>query len=223
MKEHTKKYVHKNAKNFRKSNKPKNSISDHQFYIGTNSQAAEFEIAAEFIINFIKRTFDRGNDIAETLRTLTIQETDNWMPKLKSSTSQDENIAKVENRQYEFEYKALLDEAIKRKEKYNQNLYKAYAFLWEKCTRAMQNKITGRNDFEQKIFNNPINLLIAIKEHSLNYQESRYKMGIITDAINSFFGTKQKNNETLQDYTRRFKTAKEIMESHVGGPLVLEK
>ena len=210
MKEHTKKYVHKNAKNFQKSNKPKKSINDHQFYIGTNSQAAEFEIAAEFIINFIKRTFDRGNDIAETLRTLTIQETDNWMPKLKSSTSQDENIAKVENRQYKFEYKALLDEAIKRKEKYNQNLYKAYAFLWEKCTRAMQNKITGRNDFEQKIFNNPINLLIVIKEHSLNYQESRFEMGIITDAINSFFSTKQKNNETLQDYTRRLKQQKRL-------------
>ena len=53
MKEHTKKYVHKNTKNFRKSNKPKKDINDHQFYIGTNSQADEYEIAAEIIINFI--------------------------------------------------------------------------------------------------------------------------------------------------------------------------
>ena len=143
MREHTKKYVHKNQKNFRKSIKPKKNINDHQFYIGTNSQAAEYEISAEFIINFIKKTFDRENDIAETLRTLTIHDTNLWMPKLKSSSSEDENIAKTENRQFELEYKALLDEAIKRKDKYNQNLYKAYAFLWEKCTRAMQNKITG--------------------------------------------------------------------------------
>ena len=84
----------------------------------------------------------------------------------------------------------------------------------------MQNKITGRNDFEEKIFNNPINLLIAIKKHSLNYQESRYEMSIITDSIRAFLNTKQKESETLQDYTRRFKTSKEIMESHVGGPLV---
>ena len=32
-----------------------------------------------------------------------------------------------------------------------------------------ENKITGQNDFETKIFNNPINLPVAIKEHSLNF------------------------------------------------------
>ena len=72
MKEDTKKYVHKNKKNFRKTIKPKEGINDYQFYIRTDSQAAEYEIAAEFIINFIKRTFDRRNEIAERLRTLFI-------------------------------------------------------------------------------------------------------------------------------------------------------
>ena len=208
MKDHTKNYKQKNQKNCRRTNKLEKGIKDYQFYIGTNKQAAEFEIAAEFIINYIKRTFERGNDIAETLRTLTKQDTHEWMPKLKMSKAEDEETRRTENRQHELEYKALLDEAIKRKEKYHQNLYKAYAFLWEKCTRAMQNKITGRNNFEQKIFNNPINLLIAIKEHSLNYQESRYEMGIITDAINSFFGTKQKITKpykTTQDASKQQK------------------
>ena len=87
----------------------------------------------------------------------------------------------------------------------------------------MQNKITGRHDFEQKIFNNPINLLKAIKEYSLTFQESRYEMAIITDAIGTFLNTKQKESESLQDYTQRFKTLKEIMESHIGGPIILSK
>ena len=87
----------------------------------------------------------------------------------------------------------------------------------------MQNKITGRHDFEGKIFNNSINLLKAIKAHSLNFQESRYKMAIISDAIRTFLNTKQKESESLQDYTRRFKTSKEIMESHISGPILLSK
>jgi hypothetical protein len=33
----------------------------------------------------------------------------------------------------------------------------------------------------------------------------------------------QKENESLQDYTRRFKTTREILESHLGGPLILTK
>ena len=136
MKEHTEKYVHNNQKNFQKENKLKKGINNYQFYIGTNKQAGKYEIAAEIII-------DRGNVIMETLRTLKLQDTNAWMPKLNMSTSDDINVKIHENRQYEIQYKALLDEAIKRTEKYSQNLYKAYAFLWEKCSQAIQNKITG--------------------------------------------------------------------------------
>ena len=35
--------------------------------------------------------------------------------------------------------------------------------------------------------------------------------------------TKQKENESLQEYTRRFKSAKDIMELHIGGPIILTK
>ena len=48
-------------------------------------------------------------------------------------------------------------------------------------------------------------------------------MAIISDAIRALMNTKQKESESLQDYTRRFKTSKEIMESHIGGPIFLSK
>ena len=68
MKAHTKKYVHKKKK-LLKGKHSKKRIHGYQFYISMNKQAAEYEIAAEFIINFIKRTFDRGNNIAEMQQT----------------------------------------------------------------------------------------------------------------------------------------------------------
>ena len=88
---------------------------------------------------------------------------------------------------------------------------------------AAQCKIRLSDDTTSKENNNPINLLIAIKEHSLNFQESRYEMAIITDFIRAFLSTKQKEFKSLQDYTQRFKTSKEIMESHIGGPIILSK
>ena len=94
MKEHTKKYIQRNAKNMRKTIKSKKSIIDYQFYIGRNKQASEYENASEFMINYIKRTFDRRNDIAETLRTLKTQNTDNWMPTLKMSIAKDQEMVK---------------------------------------------------------------------------------------------------------------------------------
>ena len=35
--------------------------------------------------------------------------------------------------------------------------------------------------------------------------------------------TRQKDNESLQEYTQRFKSAKDIMELHVRGPIILRK
>ena len=116
MKEHTRKYVQKNTRNTRntrKAIKQKKTINNYQFFIGTNKQASEFENALEFIINYIKHTFDRGNDITKTLRTLKMQETNHWMPTLKMSNSIDDEIKSRENWQFELEYKAKLDEAIK--------------------------------------------------------------------------------------------------------------
>ena len=34
---------------------------------------------------------------------------------------------------------------------------------------------------------------------------------------------KQKDGESLHDYTKRFKTARDVMVSHIGGPLLLTK
>ena len=58
------------------STKNRKGINDYIFYVETAKQALGYKIRAEFIINYIKHTFDKGNDIAETLRTLTKTGTD---------------------------------------------------------------------------------------------------------------------------------------------------
>ena len=86
----------------------------------------------------------------------------------------------------------------------------------------MKNKIKSRSDY-RKIKNNPIELLKAIKEHALNYQENRYSMSIILDAVRTLMATKQEDNESLQDYTKRFRVARDVLKSHIGGPIILTK
>ena len=54
----------------------------------------------------------------------------------------------------------------------------------------MQSKIADRKDFENEIFNDPINLLQVIKEHSLAYQEPRYEISIMLDSIPVFSNSK---------------------------------
>ena len=48
-------------------------------------------------------------------------------------------------------------------------------------------------------------------------------MSVILDAIKTLLSTKQKDRETFQDYTKRFRIAREVLESHIGGPIILTK
>jgi len=43
-----------------------------------------------------------------------------------------------------------LDEALKRKRKSKDNLFKAYALIWERCAKAMQNKLLAQSEFEDE-------------------------------------------------------------------------
>ena len=205
------------------SNKPKKKqLADYVYYLGSVRQAADYETTTQYLVNHIKATFDYGIDIATALDDLQPFDASVHKPKLSVSRSTNDETKAAANRQFEIEFKAELDVYMKRKQAYENNLTKAYAFLWEHCTKSMQSKIEARTDFA-KLKDDPIELLKAIKQHALNYQEHRYEMSIILDALRSVINLKQREGEILHDYTKRFKTARDVMISHIGGPLILTK
>ena len=114
----------------KENNKKKNKLQDHYFYVGSNKQASDFETTYEFLVNYIKRTYTRGNDIAEALRKMENPHTDTWKPSLRISLSTDTDENKREGQQYKLDYKAEFDEYMKRKRTFKENSYKAYAEIW---------------------------------------------------------------------------------------------
>lgn len=138
--------------------KAKKSITDYMFYIGTATQAADYETTAAFIINHIKKTFTRGNDIAESLRMLQEPITELWKPDPEENLETDEEKKKLKAKLIDMEHKARLDLYLKREETYLENRNKAYALLWERCHKNMQDKLQARADFESSLYNNPIML-----------------------------------------------------------------
>ena len=212
--------------NNRKSDKEKRSLKDHSYYLGNSKQASDYETTTQFIINHIKKTYNHGRDIAEALKQLQPINQDEWAPQLQVSVipgNDDDAVRQrsAEDRQFEIEFKEDLSRYWKRVDDYEDNLTKAYALIWERCTKAMQNKIANTNEFDELIYDNPIELLKEIKQNALNYQEYKYDMAIIADAFRNLLTTTQKDQESLQDYARRFKTSEEILKSHMEGPLII--
>ena len=201
----------------------KKTVNDYVYYVGSSKQASDYEVTTEFLINHIKKTFDYGDDISAALSNLEPHDLLPFKPTLKFSTADEPNEKEAQNKQFEIEFKSDYDRYNIRVEAYKKNQGKAYAFLWERCSKGMKDKIQSRSDYSIQIKDNPIELLKAIKQHALNYQENRYEMAIVYDAMMSLHKTCQKEGESLQDYTKRFRVAKDVMESHIGGPIILTK
>ena len=127
-----------------------------------------------------------GQDIAESLKNLKYCDMNKWYPKLEYSKDMNEDKQKAENEEFKMKYKALLDVAVKRIRTYDTNKIKAYSLLWEQCSKSTKNQSQQRKDFNDEVYNDPIELLKAIKQHALNYQESLCVMEILDDALINF-------------------------------------
>ena len=84
----------------------------------------------------------------------------------------------TENRQYELDYNIDNKAHKYRVTKYEENLVKAYEFLWDRCSLAMRAKIEARKDYD-KLRNDPIELIKAIKEYAMAYQDTKYPVATI--------------------------------------------
>ena len=169
----------------------------------------------EFLINYIKGEYAHGNDITESICNGSYSDTLEWYPKLEISTETDLDKKKIMDIELQMKYKAQLDSTIKRETTFESNKTKAYSLIWKRCTLLMQGQLEQRNNFEKDIYNNPINLINVIKEQMLNFQDTKYEMEIIDNLLMFFLLTKQKDEE-LHKYTKRFKSSKQVLESHLG-------
>jgi hypothetical protein len=62
----------RNAQDSTKKGKirPKKTLSDYQYYLGSARQASDYEKMTEYLINHIKKSFAFGNDVGTALKEL---------------------------------------------------------------------------------------------------------------------------------------------------------
>jgi hypothetical protein len=153
----------------------KKSVNDYNYYLRSVKQASNHEMTTKYLINYIVKTFKYGNNIGQALREIEYPDPNSWRPTMRQSVHPgnypaDEAQRAFKNKQFKIKFKSEFDNFHIRRQTLDNNNPKAYAFLWEQCTKGMKNKIKSRTDYTT-IQQDPIKLLKGIKEHALNYQE----------------------------------------------------
>ena len=110
---------------------------------------------------------------------------------------------------------------IDREEKYGTNKVQAFSIIYGQCTKSLQNKLKERENWKNTIYNNPIELLKAIREYAYGYQPAKYPIASVLKALRVLCSMRKHEDETLSDYQRRSNSAKDVFKS-LGGRLIFE-
>ena len=204
---------------------PKGAIEallDNTYIIGDARQADKSTKTTEAIMAYIQTNFDRGQDVVRALTALEDVDFSESkptppVPTVAATATTIAQYDKMDEQQYMLEYRVWMA----RKEKYEINMAKAFGVLWGQCTTGVKNKLESRKDWSAiKSSNDAIELLRAIKEVTQDYQDSKYPMLSIQRSIANTVSPKQMENESLVDYTKRFRNQIQLMLS-LGGKLTL--
>ena len=217
-----------------KTNKPveKKTLSDYTYHIGTSKQASDYISTTQYIINYIKQTYQHGNDIGEALEKLKPFDVDQYEPRIELEEipmiSDEISEATVQVFKYQNEmklsmYKSRCDRFTERKTVYETNLNKAHALIWARCNALMRSKITSKTDYlEKKMDTDPIELLKAIRELATSHHDTKFPVAVIADALAAFVNMKQQEGESLVEYMKRFKAVRDVLEAYLGEPIPMK-
>ena len=223
-----------NSNNNNSTNRNKNTpelalkeLGDNIYYIGDAKSADRCVKTTEAILGYLRRKLNYGDDIKWALENLQEYNFDAEKPRVPVTTVTRPVAGSTEESKEEVQQEVVLDRVeqliletevkkhVERTLTYRQNRNKAYEIIWNQCTKNVQSRLISRKNWKNEK-DNPIFLLQAIKEITHNIQDTKYPVATAWKAIQKFVNMKQRDDEDLADYLKRFNTAKDIMEIQYG-------
>ena len=131
-------------------------------YVGSAKQASDYITVSSFLLNHVRRTFNKGQDIADAIENEQEIDFSKEAPApLKTSASEKKEDQERETLQFgkQFEVECALHS--KRVQQCRDNEGAAAATLWNQCSNVMKSKIQSRKDYDTNVKGDPTKLLQA--------------------------------------------------------------
>jgi hypothetical protein len=167
----------------------------------------------EHLCEFVQKTYDDGGDVATSLKKEVLVDLKLFAPVREMSLETDATIKLDMQYGMDMQYQSALNDYNKRVNNLRKGMEKAYADIRATyCTKVMRGRIDTHPDFDTKIYNNPIELLVAIKVLMYDTIRAQNPMVVMTETIGRLINIKQQE-DSLLDYVKRFKQQRDILAS----------
>ena len=186
-------------------------IANDTFNTGQNRFAAQFTQSRKNVANYLQRTAsDEGYLVAETVRTGKLQTIALPPPiDMLASDAKDQKIIREEAVRAIAKRKAKLDSALK----------KGYATVWDQCSLEVRNKLEASDDWERTQREQSLHKLISkIERICVGFDDHKQEIFNLVQALKMLFLYTQTDKETVEEYTRNFKSLWDTVEAFGGSP-----
>ena len=139
------------------SKKPEvTNVSKLLFQVGTAKQASHFVKIKKYCINSMMKEFNQGYCIAIALEQgkdydFTAEEPTMETLEVETGTQEAKLLTRTQNEMKKVKYRNQSAKHDEKVQTFSENKFKAYSYLWNKCSTTMKQNIEAKADFTSKI------------------------------------------------------------------------
>ena len=182
------------------------------------SSCASFATVKEHIVDYVQKSYLKaGVDVAKSLKKMEWLDLDTQEPVCENTKkamdrgrAEEQEMMKLK---WQEQYARHLDRVCECKDA----MCRAFAMIKSQhCTKTMQTRVEEHPDYESKIDDDPIALLEAIKTLMHDPAQAQYPFASMAAQLSRFLNLRQQPDESLLDYTKRFKQQCDNAKSFLG-------
>src|SRR6056300_1475608 len=205
----------------RTNNKPsgKNGLKEKKFHPLTRGKTPEYsfeEVKKSLLIKLATMKMDHIDDMIQSVKKMELFDIDGEEPTLQLLT--DPNIPDRDTRNQEIRADYTVDrkEWRARKIAFENNKRYVYGKVMAMCPKYMIDKLEREADFDNKLFDDPIELLKRIRKFMTITADTEWEYFGLWEAMSKLFSCRQKEKENIMEYRKRFEDNAEIVKSLIG-------
>ena len=192
---------------------------DKKFHPWSRSKPSDFtftEVKDELTLTLQQKKMDHAPDIVNTVRKMKLINFEDQGPVLRFSELEDPTNNEKENNAFAVIHRDEIKQWNERKKDYESNLMNLHATIVKFCSSTMREKLEREADWETDLFEDPIKLLKRIKRLMTTSDETDWEQFSLWEAIRKFVNCKQKENEDVGSYRRRFEENARSLQNLMG-------
>lgn len=175
------------------------------------------EVKKELIKSMEATDLEKADDILDSIRDMQLVDLAIIEPELEVSTAVTRAEREEENERFREEHRIKTKRWESRVDALANNKRKLHAKILKFCSEQMEDKLEREPDFDEELYRNPIELLTRIRRFMETSEETDWEFFALWEALKKLVNCRQDNNETPNDFRKKFEERSKIVKALLGG------